>query len=226
MELAIGVFTTCSRHVATSELLSLFACPHQPALLSVTQPTASPPASASPLLLYPPPLLLYPPPASATPPCFCTPISCLPSCLPNQTTGCQCRAMGCGMLPAAAPAAALYSGCAFNDAAAMAGSVTRLEAELALAKAALADRHASEEGLHRQKRALEADVARLHAEVPFCHLDTAVHTFFQSCLQSLICSFIHRSVLSFRHEVMCHIMQITCMIEYGIHATSIPECIA
>ena len=59
----------------------------------------------------------------------------------------------------------------------MAAAVTRLEAELAHAKAALADRHASEEGMHRQKRALEADLARLHAEVPFCHLGTAVHTF-------------------------------------------------
>ena len=67
------------------------------------------------------------------------------------------------MLPTAAPAAALYGGCAFNDTAAMAAIVSRLEAELALAKA---DRHASQEALHRQNRALEADVARLHAEVP------------------------------------------------------------
>ena len=77
---------------------------------------------------------------------------------------------------AAAPApAALYSGCAFNDAAAMAGTVTRLEAELAHAKAALADSQASQEGLHRQKRALEADVARLQAEVPFCHFGAPKH---------------------------------------------------
>lgn len=69
------------------------------------------------------------------------------------------------MLPAAAPAA-LYGGCAFSDSAAMAATVSRLEAELAHAKAAQADRQASQEALHRQNRALEADVARLHAEVP------------------------------------------------------------
>lgn len=73
------------------------------------------------------------------------------------------RASGCAMLPAATPA--LYGGCAFSDAAAMSATVTRLEAELAHAKASLSDRMASEEGLARQRRALEADVARLHAEV-------------------------------------------------------------
>lgn len=76
---------------------------------------------------------------------------------------CRNRASGCAMLPAATPA--LYGGCAFSDAAAMSATVTRLEAELAHAKASLSDRMASEEGLARQRRALEADVARLHAEV-------------------------------------------------------------
>lgn len=85
----------------------------------------------------------------------------------------QRRTRGCGMLPAAAPAA-LYGGCPFSDAAAMAATVSRLEAELAHAKAAQADRHAAQEALHRQNRALEADVARLHAEVPFSHFGTAV----------------------------------------------------
>lgn len=107
--------------------------------------------------------------------------------------------MGCGMLPVAAPAAALYSGCAFNDAAAMAATVTRLEAELAHAKAALADRHASQEGLRRQKRALEADVARLHAEVPFCHVGTAVHTFNHRVMRSIVHAFVHTSL----HPFIC-----------------------
>ena len=51
----------------------------------------------------------------------------------------------------------------------MAATVTRLEAELAHAKGALADGVAGEEGLQRGRRALEADVARLHAEVPSFH---------------------------------------------------------
>lgn len=67
------------------------------------------------------------------------------------------------MLPAAAPA--LHGGCAFNEAAAMSVTVTRLEADLAHAKATLNDKAAAEEELACQKQTLEADVARLHAEV-------------------------------------------------------------
>lgn len=93
------------------------------------------------------------------------------------------------MLATAAPPAALYSGCAFGDAAAMAATVTRLEAELAHAKAALADRHASEEELQRQKRALEADVARLHAEVSL-PLHSAACMFAHPC----ICLSVHPSI--------------------------------
>lgn len=88
------------------------------------------------------------------------------------------------MLSAAAPTA-LYSGCAFNDTAAMAATVSRLEAELAHAKAAQADRHAAQEALHRQNRALEADVARLHAEVPFSQLGTALDVFLMYALCQL-----------------------------------------
>lgn len=61
----------------------------------------------------------------------------------------------------------------------MAATVTRLEAELAHAKAALGDRGACEEGLQRQRRALEADVARLHAEVASC--SSPYSTAHQSC---------------------------------------------
>ena len=67
------------------------------------------------------------------------------------------------MVPAAA--SALHGACAFSDPAGMAAAVTRLEAELAHAKASLTNRAASEEGWARQRRALEADVARLQAEV-------------------------------------------------------------
>ena len=69
----------------------------------------------------------------------------------------------CAMLPASA--AALYGGCAFNDAAAMSATVSRLEGDQARAKAALTDRFATEEIQSRQRRDLEAEVTRLHAEV-------------------------------------------------------------
>ena len=87
------------------------------------------------------------------------------------------------MLPAAAPA--LYGGCAFNDAAAMSATVTRLEAELAHAKASLNDRLASEEGSARQRRALEADVAHLHAEVAVVAICTLQQTAQESLLMQL-----------------------------------------
>ena len=74
----------------------------------------------------------------------------------------------------------------------MAATVTRLEAELAHAKAALADSHASQEGLHRQKRVLEADLARLHAEVSFCHLGIAVSMVTHPIMHSIIDSFVHK----------------------------------
>ena len=140
---------------------------------------------------------------------------------PNHFTAeCPCRARGCGMLPAAAPPA-LYGSCAFNDAAGMAATVTRLEAELALAKAALADSHASQEGLHRQKRALEADVARLHAEVPFCHLGTAVSMVTHPILHSIIDSFIHKWLQAFT----CHMLRTSCMIGCGTRATIPASCV-
>ncbi|KAA6419371.1 MAG: hypothetical protein FRX49_10630 [Trebouxia sp. A1-2] len=69
----------------------------------------------------------------------------------------------CAMLPASA--AALYGGCAFNDAAAMSATVSRLEGDLARAKAALTERLATEDIQLRQRRDLEAEVTRLHAEV-------------------------------------------------------------
>jgi hypothetical protein len=67
------------------------------------------------------------------------------------------------MLPASA--AALYGGCAFNDAAAMSATVSRLEGDLARAKAALTERLATEDIQLRQRRDLDAEVTRLHAEV-------------------------------------------------------------
>ena len=134
--------------------------------------------------MHPP---LFPPP-SAPPPLLLSAI--------HSTAECQRRARGCGVLPAAAPAA-LYGGCAFTDAAAMAAMVTRLEAELAHAKAALADRHASEEGLHRQKRTLEADVARLHAEVPFWIFGTAVNTLTHPVMHSIIGLCVHTWLQAF-----------------------------
>lgn len=85
--------------------------------------------------------------------------------------------MGCGLVSGApAGGGGVYGGCAFSEAAAMAATVTRLEAELAHAKGALADRVAGEEAWQRQRRALEADVARLHAEVPSILLKSAVQT--------------------------------------------------
>ncbi len=67
------------------------------------------------------------------------------------------------MLPPAMTA--LYGGCAFNDAAAMSATVSRLEGDLARAKAALNERLALEEGHLRQRRDLETDIARLRCEV-------------------------------------------------------------
>ena len=69
----------------------------------------------------------------------------------------------CAMLPASA--AALYGGCAFNDAAAMSATVSRLEGDLARAKAALTERLATEDIQLRQRQDLKAEVTRLHAEV-------------------------------------------------------------
>jgi len=51
------------------------------------------------------------------------------------------------------------------SAAAMSATVSRLEGDLARAKAALTDRLATEEIQSRQRRDLEAEVTRLHAEV-------------------------------------------------------------
>lgn len=62
-------------------------------------------------------------------------------------------------------AAPLYGGCAFNDAAAMSAAVSRLEGDLARAKAALNERLAVEESQLRQRRDMETEVARLRAEV-------------------------------------------------------------
>ena len=67
------------------------------------------------------------------------------------------------MLPASTQG--LYRGCAFNDAAAMSATVSRLEGDLARAKLALNERLALEEGHLRQRRELEAEVARLRSEV-------------------------------------------------------------
>lgn len=62
-------------------------------------------------------------------------------------------------------AAPLYGGCAFNDAAAMSAAVSRLEGDLSRAKAALNERLAVEESQLRQRRDMEAEVARLRVEV-------------------------------------------------------------
>lgn len=61
----------------------------------------------------------------------------------------------------------MYGGCAFNDAAAMAATVSRLEADLARAKLAVSERIQIEEGQSRQKRELEAEITRLRSEVSY-----------------------------------------------------------
>ncbi|KAL3154078.1 hypothetical protein ABBQ32_013617 [Trebouxia sp. C0010 RCD-2024] len=87
------------------------------------------------------------------------------SALQAQVAVDRSRGMGCGLVSGApASGGGVYGGCAFSEAATMAATVTRLEAELAHAKGALADRAAGEEAWQRQRRALEADVARFHAE--------------------------------------------------------------
>ncbi|KAL0017887.1 hypothetical protein WJX77_010733 [Trebouxia sp. C0004] len=85
----------------------------------------------------------------------------------------------CAMLPASA--AALYGGCAFIDAAAMSATVSRLEGDLARAKAALTERLAIEDIQMRQRRDLEAEVTRLHAEVAAAELRCTTST--HQCMQ-------------------------------------------
>ncbi|DBA99644.1 TPA: hypothetical protein ACH3X3_012208 [Trebouxia sp. C0006] len=87
----------------------------------------------------------------------------------------------CAMLPASA--AALYGGCAFNDAAAMSATVSRLEGDLARAKAALTERLATEDIQLRQRRDLDAEVTRLHAEVAAAELRCTTSTHQSTQLQ-------------------------------------------